>query len=137
MGARGPEYKRSAAGAVEWYLYDGLGSVVGTVDSSGNVLDTRKYDVYGAVRSGGAGTRHKFVGQLGHASDDETQLIYMRARYMDPATGRFVSEDPSRYGANWYGYGNGCPSRYGDQSGKAPIDIIIGLVLGGLAALGL
>src|SRR3989304_6250840 len=65
LGARGPEYRRSAAGAVEWYCYDGLGSVVATADSSGNVLDTRKYDVYGAVRSGGAGTRPQVVGGVG------------------------------------------------------------------------
>ena len=52
-GPRGPEYKRDQNGAVQWYLYDGLGSVVGLVDESGNVTNTRKYDVYGAQTNAG------------------------------------------------------------------------------------
>src|SRR5262249_34286589 len=84
-GARGPEYRRNGSGAVEWYLYDGLGSVVGTVSNSGAVLSARKYDVYGSVRLSSSvpagSTRHKFCGGLGHPSEDETGLIYMRARY--------------------------------------------------------
>jgi len=27
--------------------------------------------------------------------DGETMLYYMRARHFDPATGRFISEDPT------------------------------------------
>ena len=52
--------------------------------------------MYGAVRtsSGTATSKHKFVGSLGHPSDDETGLVYMRARYYDPVVGRFASEDP-------------------------------------------
>ena len=69
-------------------------------DLSGNVISSRKYDAYGLVRSstGPSGTKHKWVGALGHPSEDETGLVYMRARYMDPALGRFVSEDPERDG---------------------------------------
>jgi RHS repeat-associated protein len=102
-GARGPEYRRDSSGNVRWYLYDGLGSVLGEVDPSGTITATRKYDVYGGVRgSTGTGTsNHKFVGQLGHPSEEETGLIYMRAPYMDPVVGRFVSEDPAFDGPNW------------------------------------
>jgi RHS repeat-associated protein len=101
-GPRGPEYQRAGNNAAVWYLYDGLGSVLGTVDSSGNIISTRKFDVYGAVRgsTGPSGTKHKFCGALGHPSEDETGLIYMRARYVDPVTGRFVSEDPCKEGDN-------------------------------------
>ena len=72
---RGISIPRPTAGA---FLYD----VLGTVDASGNLVSTRKYDVYGAVRgsTGPSGTRHKFVGSLGHPSDSETGLIYMQAR---------------------------------------------------------
>ena len=103
IGARGPEYRRDdVAGSVRWCLYDGLGSVMGEVAPDGTRTRSQSFDVYGAVRrsSGTATTKHKFVGALGHPSDDETGLIYMRARYYDPACGRFVSEDPKRSGAN-------------------------------------
>jgi RHS repeat-associated protein len=123
-GARGPEYERIGSNSPLWYLYDGLGSVVGTIDGNGVIQQTRKYDVYGAVRSstGGSGTKHKFVGNLGHPSEDATGLIYMRARYMDPVTGRFTSEDPARHGTNWYIYAVDNPTVRVDNSGRSPDD---------------
>jgi RHS repeat-associated protein len=122
-GPRGPEYERIGNNAPLWYLYDGLGSVLGTIDQNGNLVQTRKYDVYGAVRSstGGSGTKHKFVGALGHPSEDETGLIYMRARYMDPVTGRFVSEDPAKDSINWYGYARTNPVNCVDTDGQITI----------------
>ena len=79
---------------------------LGEVDPNGNITATSKYDVYGAVRSstGTSTSKHKFVGQLGHPSEDETGLTYMRARYYDPQTGRFVNEDPSKSGMNYFIY---------------------------------
>jgi YD repeat-containing protein len=86
-GPRGVEYRRDdVAGTARWYVYDGLGSVMGEVSPDGTLTRTQSFDVYGAVRtsSGTATTKHKFVGSLGHVSDDETGLTYMRARYYDP-----------------------------------------------------
>ena len=63
--------------------------------------------MYGLVRGGNdpVGTSaQKFVGALGHTTDDKTGLLYMRARYMDPAVGRFTSEDPGEQGSNWFVY---------------------------------
>ncbi len=75
--------------------------------------------VYGLVRAGAGGTsRHKFVGSLGHTSEDETGLIYMRARWMDPSLGRFISEDPARDGANWFEYCRGNPVNAVDRDGS-------------------
>ena len=103
---------------VRWYVYDGLGSVLGEVDPNGNLTARRKYDVYGVVRSGDTGSsKQKFVGSLGHASEDETGLIYMRARYYDPQIGRFASEDPARDGMNWFAYCSGDPVNCVDESG--------------------
>ncbi len=54
--------------------------------------DVRVLAVAGLVRAGDSGTsRHKFVGSIGHTSEDETGMIYMRARWMDPALGRRIS----------------------------------------------
>jgi RHS repeat-associated protein len=104
--------------------------VLGEFDPNGTVTATRKYDVYGAVRSstGTSTSKHKFVGCLGHMSEDETGLIYMRARYMDPVTGRFISEDPGYQGLNWYAYANGNPVGMIDSGGRAS-EWAVGMVI--------
>jgi len=72
-----------------WYVFDGLGSVVGEVDPSGNLTSSPKYDVYGLVRQnpGTASSAMGFVGSLGHLSEAGTGLIYMKARYYGPSFG--------------------------------------------------
>jgi len=121
VGSRGTEFRRDdTTGQIKWYLYDGLGSVLAEVDEDGNITATRKYDVYGALRgiTGSSTSKHGFVGGVGHLAEPETgSLIYMRARWMDPVIGRFVSEDPAQSGINWYAYCDNNPvSRY-DESG--------------------
>jgi RHS repeat-associated protein len=126
VGPRGPEYRRDdQAGTIRWYVYDGLGSVVGEVAPDGTLTRAQSFDVYGCVRtgSGAATTKHRFVGALGHPSDDETGLIYMRARHMDPVCGRFVSEDPANGGHNWLAYCSDNPVNKVDANGKNPYSI--------------
>ncbi len=131
QGPRGGEYRRDdtqteldsqgrQVSVCRWYVYDGLGSVVGEVDPSGNLTSSPKYDVYGAVRAnpGTASTRQGFVGGLGHVSDTETGLVYMRARYYDPSNGRFVSEDPAKSGMDWFVYCDNNPVNMVDNNGK-------------------
>ena len=145
-GASGPMYRRDASNNVRWYLYDGLGSVQGEVDPSGNVTASRKFDVYGLVRgsTGTSTSRHKFVGSLGHTSEDETGLVYMRARYYDPQVGRFASEDPAFHGSNWFTYADNDPINRIDPDGKRSqkswetyLDLLkdfgMGLLQGGIA----
>ena len=128
MGAGGPAYRRDDGngGTVRWYLYDGLGSVLGEVDPNGNITARRKYDVYGATRAGSdTGTsKHKFVGGLGHPSEDETGLVYMRARYYDPQNGRFVSQYPGLQGANWYAYCSDNPINCLDADGRIATKVV-------------
>jgi len=63
----------------------------------------RSYDPWGGPGHTGDPTQG-YCANLGHVTDDESGLIYMRARYYEPSTGRFLSEDPARDGANWYVY---------------------------------
>lgn len=130
-----------------FFLYDGMGSVVGIVDRHGDILNdtgsncsnlprSRAYDAYGAVRSvGGGSCSSGFVGGIGHIQDDESGLIYMRARYYDPALGRFISEDPGRNGANWYAYCDGNPVNGADPTGRFDIPWMADFVVGGLLIL--
>jgi RHS repeat-associated protein len=57
--------------------------------------------------------------------DSETGLSYNRARYYDPAAGRWLSEDPIRFfgGQDFYAYVLNSPLRYRDpfgQQGEVP-----------------
>jgi RHS repeat-associated protein len=96
------------------------------------------YDVYGAVRtqSGSSANRFKYVAGIGHPTDEETGLIYMRARYYEPGTGRFVSEDPARHDANWYVYARNSPTNNFDTDGRMSGIVVAGMV-GALMGLGL
>ena len=117
-------------GKTSWYVYDGLGSVVAEVapDAAGTVTSSPKYDVYGAVRSnsGTASSKQGFVGSLGHLSEPETGLIYMRARFYDPTIGRFASEDSSKNGSNWYCYADNNPTCETDKDGHSALNIVEG-----------
>jgi hypothetical protein len=55
----------------------------------------------------------------------------MRARYYDPALGRFISQDPARDGNNWYAYCDNNPVNTTDPTGKfvSPIAIAALVVL--------
>ena len=113
-------YRRDdVAGTLRWYLMDGLGSVVGEVDPSGNLTCSRGFDVYGATRSqtGTPTSKHGFVGKLGHPTEDESGLVYMRARWYDSACGRFISQDPAKHGVNRFAYAHCNPVGRLDPSG--------------------
>ena len=86
---------------------------------------------------GSRGCNHKFVGSLGHTSENESGLIYMRARYYDPAIGRFISEDPGRNGANWYVYCDNNPVNLVDVNGESADDFAKVMYLTGFLFTGL
>jgi len=106
---------------ITWYLTDNLGTIRQLVDNGGMVQDTVTYgDSYGNNPSdSGTGDRFKFTGR---EYDAEIGLYYYRARYYDPGTGRFVSQDPKRFGAkdtNLYRYVTNTPTTKTDPSGNA------------------
>jgi RHS repeat-associated protein len=100
-----------------YYLTDALGSVLALVDSSGSVLNTYEYDVFGAVRSSTGSTANAFT-FTGEQTDASTGLEYLRARYYDADTGRFLSLDPLGDGYD-YAYDN--PVMFTDPSGLSPV----------------
>jgi RHS repeat-associated protein len=72
------------------------------------------------------------VGSLGHPSDDETGLIYLRARHYDLVCGRFGSEDPAGGdGKNAYLYAKDDPTNGRDYGGyiilEGPIAVSTGM----------
>ena len=81
-------------GRVSWHLSDHLGSVRDLVSGDGTVENLIIYASFGNVlqqTNPAAKTRYLFAGR---EYDAEVGLYYLRARYLDPALGRFISEDP-------------------------------------------
>lgn len=104
-------------------LYDVHGNVKATLTRSGatgyRTANWKSYDVWGGERSStGSGSMFGYGGNLGHPTDPENGLIYMRARFYEPWTGRFLSEDPAKDGLNWYNYCWNDPVNFQDKSGQ-------------------
>jgi large repetitive protein len=62
-------------------------------DSSGNVTDAYNYDAYSNLVSQTGSSDNTYLYQ-GEQSDNLLSLQYLRARYYDPHTGRFIGTDP-------------------------------------------
>jgi RHS repeat-associated protein len=76
-----------------WHLNDGLGSVRQLTDGAGQVTVAQGYTPFGVLLwyEGSAASAYGYTGEQEDAS---TGLVFLRARYYDPSTGRFISEDP-------------------------------------------
>ena len=126
LGARGVDLMERTQGTtatVGFPLYDAHGNNVATLSRSGAgyaVGDRRSYDAWGVVRSqqSAGDPKLRYCANLGHKADDESGLVYMRARYYEPTSGRFVSEDPAARGQNWFSYSNNDPVSGRDYTGK-------------------
>ena len=75
-----------------FYLQDALGSVVNLTTPAGGILARYQWDAWGNVRSE-VGTEANPFGFTGHEHDEESGLVYAKARMYDPELGRFLSED--------------------------------------------
>ena len=106
------------------YAYDGHGSVRFLTNESGQVTDTYDYDAFGNLIATAGGTPNTYL-YCGEQLDGALGLYYLRARLMNPLTGKFWSAD-SFEGRNKdpqslhkYLYTNGNPVRGIDPSGHA------------------
>jgi RHS repeat-associated protein len=109
----------SATGLQSFYQFDGLGSVATVTDGAASQKAGYAYDPWGSVIGGGdlLGTKNKFK-FTGEAVDPGTGLVFLRTRYYDPATGKFLSRDSLQsIGEAAYMYAHGAPTQFRDPSG--------------------
>jgi RHS repeat-associated protein len=78
-----------------FYSYDGMGSVRQLTDMNGTVTDSYEYDAFGNQISHTGSTPNNML-YRGEQFDPDLGLYYLRARYYNPLTGRFMSRDPRR-----------------------------------------
>jgi len=100
----------------EFYYYqqDELGNVVAVTDKHGNVLNTYNYDTFGNIISKTETIPNPFT-FTGREYDPESGLYYLRNRYYDPRSGRFLSVDPLDESA--YSYVENNPLYFTDPLG--------------------
>ena len=79
-----------------FFHFDALGSTRELTDAAESIADTYLYRAYGKLVTSNGSTTNPFrwVGRLGYFYDGDLLQYYIRARHYDPATGRWMSEDP-------------------------------------------
>jgi len=93
-----------------------LGSTIALTNSSGNSTVQYSYSPYGSINITGTTTNsYTYTGR----EIDGLGINYYRARYYNPAIGRFLSEDPLGLGGgiNEYRYADDDPIDFIDPSG--------------------
>jgi RHS repeat-associated protein len=107
-----------------FYSYDGGGNVRQLTSMAGAVTDTYEYDAFGNKINQTGTTPNNYL-YRGEQYDSDLGLYYLRARYYNPATGRFLSRDPEDGYTNdpaslhKYLYANGDPVNLADPTGRA------------------
>jgi RHS repeat-associated protein len=110
-----------STGATLYLHADRIGSIRVVTDPTGAVARTASYNPYGTVISetGTAATAFGFSGEY----TDPTGLIYLRARFYDPATGAFLTIDPLvAVTKTPYAYVEGSPLNRADPTGMSDGD---------------
>jgi RHS repeat-associated protein len=115
-----------------FYGYDGAGSVRQLTNSAGAVTDEYEYDAFGNSFTKVGSTPNNYL-YRGEQYDSDLSLYYLRARYYNAGTGRFLSRDPEDGKAkdpaslHKYLYAGGDPVNMADPSGRAEMFDIVEL----------
>ena len=116
-------FARMTSAGISVPMWDALGSVIGETNSAQTVTTSFAFEPYGTTTQSGTstGNSQQYTGR----ENDGTGLYYYRARYYNPSTSRFISEDPIgfRGGTNIYAYTNGNPISYRDPLGLTTLQI--------------
>jgi RHS repeat-associated protein len=103
-------------------LHGHLGTSMGAVDADGNWVEQVDANAFGNLdQPASLKQAHLYTGEYW---DQDSQLLYLRARWYDPKMGRFISGDPFEgkqqdpRSLNRYSYSHGDPVHNTDASGQ-------------------
>ena len=129
---------RIETGSEAYYFYteDQRGSTVNVLDKDGNRVVSYWYSDFGEVSESKASAYSNFENELrytGAIYDERTGLLYLNARFYDPSTGRFLTQDTYRGERddamtwNLYIYCSNNPLCFTDPTGHSPWNRILKL----------
>jgi RHS repeat-associated protein len=110
---------RETSGALHYYLFDGLGSIVALVNPSGALSDTYAYEPYGKLLSSTGTTEDPF--RFAYL-DSQVGWLKFGTRYYEPGIARWTQKDPimtpgNPASVNPYEYVGGDPVNRADPTG--------------------
>jgi RHS repeat-associated protein len=93
----GNEIIDQVAGSTRGYhLHDAInGSIRRVVDAAGVIANSYEYDAFGipTAKTEGVANDYQFHGE---AQEEESGLVFLRSRFVDPGTARFLTRDVTR-----------------------------------------
>jgi RHS repeat-associated protein len=119
-GGLDERFLRTTATETDDFLTDALGSTVVLTGATGSSEAEYSYAPFGSMGITGSTTNsYNYTGR----ETDGLGINYYRARYYNPAIGRFLSEDPLGFaggGTNLYAYAGNNPISFRDSFGLKP-----------------
>ena len=122
-------YQNGVKSGYTYYTQNAHGDVVNLTDETGAVTKSYTYDAFGVEQNIDDADDNAFR-YCGEYYDSESGTIYLRARYYDPAIGRFISRDSvtgknaDPLSLNLYTYCHNNPVYFYDPSGHSVFDKI-------------
>ena len=123
------------------YSQNAHGDVVNLTDADGEIVKSYTYDAFGVEKNIDDADTNVFR-YCGEYYDSESGTIYLRARYYNPSTGRFISRDSyagsvsDPLSLDLYTYCHNNPVIGTDPSGHA-LRLLIGAAVGALISGGI
>ena len=110
-------------GIYRYPIGDALGTVRVTLNASGSNIGASQFTAWGEATGGTTTTPFGFTGEL---TDATSGLVYLRARWYNPAEGTLMGRDPFEgrseqpESLHQYQYGWNAPTMHTDPSGRDP-----------------